>query len=225
MPSTVEDSTTKDGDWFVSEIHARSITPMPSEEKMRVYDEWAPRYDEECMKLSKNFGLIKDRLVALVRERETVNKDVRLLDAGCGTGGPAELYTPALNASGINVHKIGIDISSRMLEMAQAKGVYDQYMQADISKPLPSSLANVDVIVSVGVFLRGHCEAYCLGNILVCLKPKGYALFTVRKKTYEDDAEEYLKFIEQCGCEIVECKEIPQLGSKTCMLLTVQKKD
>lgn len=73
-----------------------------------------------------------------------------IADIGCGTGVVAE-------ALGVEASRIdGFDISAEMLDVARAKGVYQQLHEIDLTAPLGDCPRPYGAVVSAGTFTHGH---------------------------------------------------------------------
>ena len=127
-------------------------------EKIRgVYDEWAAAYDDDI----ETWGYEAPR-VAVNYLVGLADRDVRVLDAGCGTG----LVGKALAAAGFQ-HVVGIDFSADSLELARATGTYDAVQQVDLTR-LPTDMADAEfgALVCVGVMsylpdIEATCREFC----------------------------------------------------------------
>ena len=94
------------------------------------------------------------RLIAASLESLTVElgrRDLRVLDAGCGTGeqtlGLAKAY-PELDVTGIDITKASLDFARNL---GVQHGIEARFEHHDLSRPLPESLGTFDVITSIGV--------------------------------------------------------------------------
>ena len=137
------------------------LTPGQSSEA--IYDEWASDYE---LDLNDEYGYIApqlgvDALVAVLPDR-----NARVMDFGCGTG----LVGAELHGRGFT-RVDGSDYSAGMLEVATKKGVYEQLIRCNLTKPLSLEDAVYDAGVSVGMFGNGHVTASAIPALLRVLKP------------------------------------------------------
>jgi len=80
-----------------------------------LYNNWSTTYDKE---ITENYYATPDR-VALILKKLIVNKKIKVLDYGCGTG----LSGVAISKAGFdNIN--GVDPSEKMLEQAKKRKEY-----------------------------------------------------------------------------------------------------
>lgn len=68
------------------------------------------------------------------------------LDLGCGTGLAGEQFSPCCK------RMIGVDISQKMLTVAEGKNLYDKLIKSDITNYLSTAQDSPDLIVAADVF-------------------------------------------------------------------------
>jgi SAM-dependent methyltransferase len=99
-----------------------------------------------------------------------------ILDVGSGR-------RPALNAAQRREHGryTGLDISKAELELAPP-GSYDDYVVADVTKPVPALEASFDLVISWQVFEHVRPLDRAVANLQAYLRPDGHlvALFSGR---------------------------------------------
>jgi predicted TPR repeat methyltransferase len=94
------------------------------------------------------------------------------LDLGCGTGLVGALLRPVVE------RLEGVDLSGRMLERAQVRGVYDALSQDDVADHLEATAERHDLVVAADVFIYiGDLEPVFAGVARV-LEPAGRFAFT-----------------------------------------------
>ena len=129
------------------------------DDNRRHYDDWAETYDT-------GFGaatgyVVPTHIAALYRE---ASRDAApVLDVGAGTG----LLGRALG--GLTVD--GIDISPAMLARAEAKGVYRDLIEADLTAALPLPDAAYAGVISAGTFTHGHVGPDAFEELLRVARP------------------------------------------------------
>ena len=104
-----------------------------------------------------------------------------VLDIGAGTG----LVAEKLRAAGISP-VIGCDISDEMLQVARAKGVYQDAVYGDVLAGLPFPNGSMQGVVSAGTFTLGHVGPQALEEVVRVLHPGGLAVVSVNAKHWAD---------------------------------------
>ena len=165
--------------------------------------------------------------------RPYLKADMDVLDLGCGTGLGAQLYRPYAKLL------TGVDISSKMLQKASEKNIYDELIVFDILQDWPFSHA-FDLIYSSDVFVYFGNLDPIIGSASSYLVHGGAIAFSVEK--LEDNSAGYRLFpsgryahaptyigkcLKQHGLEPIEENETvirKQSGEEVKGLLIVAKK-
>lgn len=147
------------------------------EETQAIYSEWASSYDGDM----KNWAYATPARLAMALRRANANVDKAVLDFGCGTG----LCGMALKAAGFDVVD-GTDISSAMLQKAEARGVYRQVWKSE-----PGSLGHIHpgdypIIAACGVVSLGAAPPETLDMLVGALAPGGLLGFSFNEATMRD---------------------------------------
>ena len=134
-----------------------------------LYNKWSTTYDKE---ITENYYATPDR-VALILKKLIINKKIKILDYGCGTG----LSGAAISKAGFdNVN--GVDPSKKMLEQAKKKRVYRSIIKLDLDTPTPIKLGDYSVITAVGVMGPGAAPINLFDEIMSLLDPGGIFIFS-----------------------------------------------
>ena len=142
-----------------------------TEELRAAYDEWADAYDAQIV---DDYGYRGHELV-VAAVRPHLADDARLLDAGAGSG------TVGLAARVAGFTSIdAVDLSTRMLEKARARGIYGDVRVGVLGEALDYETDSYDGVLSSGVFTPGHAPATCLDELVRIVKPGGLICFTLR---------------------------------------------
>lgn len=189
---------------YLDRVFAASST----EESRRLYDEWAATYDSDMQK----HDFIAPRLVAegvarglklnhLHQDSSQILKDLRIVDAGCGTGTVGNELAK-MGVEGID----GLDISEGMLNVARKSGAYKDLKIADLTKKLELEDGEYDALVCCGTFTHGHLGPEPLAEFVRIVKSGGVVVATVLESHWvEKGFEAETERLAKSGvCDIVE---------------------
>jgi predicted TPR repeat methyltransferase len=138
-----------------------------------LFDQYAPRFDRALGDLGYRApALLRDAVVAEANGRRFGT----MLDLGCGTGLAGAAFRPHVD------RLVGVDLSSKMIEEARGKAIYDALTVGDIAQFLSRQHAagsSADLIIAADVFAYiGDVGAVCAAVARV-LAPGGLFGFTV----------------------------------------------
>lgn len=159
---------------------ARSYGNLDIQDMTKLYDDWASTYDKDVMEGEEYKGppIIAETIFKHLQPRQIVNgaisPDVKILDAGCGTG-LVGIYLAKLGAKQID----GIDLSPGMLDIARKTGTYDKLEPADLTNPIQFETGTYDVTSCVGTFTAGHVGPQCFDELVRVTKNGGLVVATV----------------------------------------------
>jgi len=109
-------------------------------------------------------------------------KDMKILDAGAGTGGIGEM----LKVRGYtNVD--ALDISREMLNLAAAKNLYKRLICAPLTEAYMKEIetAEYDVVLCAGTIVYGQVKPGALEQCARFVKPGGLFIFSIRVDSYD----------------------------------------
>jgi len=161
-----------------------------SAELAAVYDRWSDSYDEYMDGVGYRHPAICVALLA----RHVPPGNVRVLDAGVGTGSVGELLA-IVGYTAID----GIDISQGMLDKAAEKGLYADLRVADMNQPLDLISDRYRAVISSGVFTTGHVGSEGVGQLLAVCETGGHLVITVKVGVWQDDIQPYLHVLARDG--------------------------
>ena len=149
-----------------------------TKEIMKYYDEWSKenKYDKDM----EDWNYTGPKETVAVLKKYALNKDIKILDAGCGTG----LVGIELKKYGFS-NIDGVDLSRKLLNLVP-KEYYNELKQADLNKPLKTENNIYDVVMCVGTFTFGHVKAPALDEFIRIVKNKGLICFTINEGIYEE---------------------------------------
>ena len=145
----------------------------------QLFDQYAPMFDNELVqKLQYNLPATFRELIKNRTNEKVANS---VLDIGCGTG----LLGKEIRSFCQRLE--GIDISKRMLEVAEQKNIYDKLTHKNIINFLSDRELNYDYFVAADVF------AYVgeLSEILGVIRRKTQGQVTIIFSTEHNETHEY----------------------------------
>ena len=160
-------------------IHDRVLNAENLEELMAAYDEWAAKYDDDLL---GEMGYVAPIIASNLLKDSLVDKEARILDAGCGTG----IVGGILQEHGYR-HIEGLDYSPTMLAQAEAKDIYQALHRGDLTNALEIDDHIYDAIISVGTFTCGHVGPAAFDELVRITRPGGYLCFTVREQAWDEE--------------------------------------
>lgn len=188
------------------------------EELMDAYKDWATDYDADTVGA---FGYVAHVESAKALDQVLNDKNVRILDAGAGTG-----------LVGEELQKMGytdldaLDYSKEMLDEAGKKGIYKGLIQADMSRPLKMGDNEYDAVVCTGTFTFGHVDADAFDELVRITRPGGMICFTIREGAYEEYGyrQRMIELEQKKAWELLSMVETDYLKKEgvTCKLCTYQ---
>jgi len=149
----------------------------------RTFDQFADSFDQVLQKLEYRAPQLLVDLIARVAGPGQGTLDV--LDAGCGTG----LCGVLLKAWAHRL--VGVDLSSKMLEKARLREVYDHLVAGELTAYLSTYPAAYDLVIAADTLCYFGDLTTVVAAGAVCLRPTGLLGFTVEKATESDAPDGY----------------------------------
>eukprot|EP01024_Parvocaulis_polyphysoides_P061057 TRINITY_DN6723_c0_g3_i1.p1 TRINITY_DN6723_c0_g3~~TRINITY_DN6723_c0_g3_i1.p1 ORF type:complete len:283 (-),score=53.58 TRINITY_DN6723_c0_g3_i1:421-1269(-) len=147
-----------------------------------LYDEWAETYESDSL---IKLGFASPSVCAQEVLNVISGSGSRILDVGCGTGLLADFITE----KGVQASFIGMDMSTKMLDIAAKKGSYEQLIRQDICNcPWPVDAASVDACMCNGVLIYVD-DPDCLDEFVRVTRVGGYVVLMFRHDGYPVFAE------------------------------------
>lgn len=141
------------------------------------YDEWSESYDDS---VCGNGYIVPERCAKALADIAD-DKSEPMLDFGCGTG----ISGDQLAKEGFSAID-GCDISKRMLEVAERKGIYRKLWQIDADENLPFRSGQYRHIAAVGVISVGAAPISTLDTLMNLLPSGGTLTFSYNDHTLQD---------------------------------------
>ena len=143
---------------------------------MKYYEVWGDKYDRDMVE----WNYTGPRETVKLFKKYSKNKDIKILDAGCGTG----LVGIELKKNGYtNID--GADLSKKLLDLIPSD-LYKKLEQIDLNKTLNKKNNIYDAALCVGTFTFGHVKPQALDELIRVIKNKGLICFTVNEGIYEE---------------------------------------
>ncbi len=155
----------------------RAYALQTDDESRALYRDWAETYDNTML---QGLNYQSPALVAELLAQHLPDRQAQILDIGCGTG----LGGQALAGHGFQCID-GLDVSPEMMQVAGRRGVYRQFLTADLNAPLPLADSSQDAMSCCGTFTHGHVDAKCLDELFRVLRPGAPFAFTVKLEVWE----------------------------------------
>jgi len=145
------------------------------ENRIRFYDEWSEKYEDDLLSEIGNYNGHSKCVEAFLELN--LDRSVSILDLACGTG----LLGAEVSKHGYE-NLDGLDASEQMLNQARKKSIFKERIYGALDGPdsLPLVDDIYDVVMSSNGFAPGQIYPESLSEILRILKPGGYLLFTMR---------------------------------------------
>ena len=146
-----------------------------TEEIMKYYDEWGNSYDQDMV----DWNYTAPKETVNVFKKYAPNKNIVILDAGCGTG----LVGIELKKNNyINID--GLDLSKKLLDLIP-KGCYSNLSITNLNESINVNNNFYDAVLCVGTFTFGHVKPHALDEFIRITKNRGLIGFTINEGIYE----------------------------------------
>ena len=154
----------------------------------RFYAVWAENYEKDT--LDWHYAAPANALYLLERCHSphlTFNnsdRQIEIMDAGCGTGLLGEL----LSAAGYQ-HFDGFDLSSDMVAIAEQRSIYRSLAgNVDLNQPVRDNWRQAyDCTICIGVFTPGHVAPEALSRLIDMTRPGGAIIVSTRVAYYQSE--------------------------------------
>ena len=149
-----------------------------TDEVMKYYDDWGleNKYDQDMV----DWKYSGPKETVEVFKKYAKNKDIKIFDAGCGTG----LVGTELKKFGYKYYD-GADLSQKLLNLVP-KNLYQKLSKVDLNKEIEIKDDAYDAVMCVGTFTFGHVKPNALSEFVRITKNKGLICFTINEGIYEE---------------------------------------
>ena len=118
-------------------------TPFPY--LLRLFDSYAPSFDQHLVE-TLNY-VVPEKLLEAVLAASPGAAALDVIDLGCGTGLVGEQFR------GVAGRLTGVDVSARMIQLAQRRNIYDQLVVGDYVHYLSARHEPCDLVLAADVFI------------------------------------------------------------------------
>ena len=139
------------------------------------YNVWASEYETDLRAL----GFSGPRAGAETLANYVTDKEVKILDAGAGTG----MVGKELARLGFE-HITALDLSPGMLMEAKKESVYEELKVGDLGKPLEFETGRFAGTTCIGTLTFGHAPPESLDELVRVTKTGGIVVFSMRTDYY-----------------------------------------
>ena len=150
----------------------------PAKYMRGLFDGFSHHYDDTMLNKLDYRGHLHVRAMAERVRAQMKPPPWRILDLGCGTGLVGEAFRDFAQGSELD----GIDISPRMLEEANARGIYANLILGDLETVLAEPGALYDLIVSADTMTYFGDLSRAIAGVAGRLKPGGVYVFASEAK-------------------------------------------
>ena len=149
-----------------------------TEEVMKYYDDWGEgnKYDKDMV----DWNYTGPKETSEVFNKHQKNKDIKIYDAGCGTG----LVGIELKKYGFS-NFYGADLSQKLLDLVP-KGLYKKLEKVDLNQKINLQDSSFEAVMCVGTFTFGHVKPPALDEFIRITKNKGLICFTINEGIHEE---------------------------------------
>ena len=149
-----------------------------TKELLKYYQDWTcnNKYNKDMV----DWNYTAPQETVKVLKKYALNKNFKILDAGCGTG----LVGIELKKYGYSNIE-GIDFSQNMLDLVP-QSVYKKIEKIDLNNTLEFKDNTYDVVMCVGTFTYGHVKPHALDELIRITRSKGLICFTINEGIYEE---------------------------------------
>jgi predicted TPR repeat methyltransferase len=179
----------------LARLDAGETTPaMTPTYVRRLFDQYAARYDAALTEHLAYRGpaLLRDASDLVLRAAGRPMRFGAILDLGCGTGLAGAVFCPFAD------RLVGVDLSPAMVARAEARGIYDRLVTADLVDALAQEAADAakydakyDLAIAADVFVYVNDLAPIVDGVAYVLAPNSLFAFTV--ETYAGDGVKLLR--------------------------------
>lgn len=158
---------------LLASLTARTTERAPSQYIEKLFDDYANKFDAHLVNDLK-YRTPKELISLLQQTVDFPAGGWDVLDLGCGTG------LAGLEISPYTRRLVGVDLSSKMLEIAQSRNVYHRLEHSDLLPMMQAEeSSSYDVVIAADVFVYLGVLDGIVSEVKRLLRPGGFFIFTV----------------------------------------------
>jgi predicted TPR repeat methyltransferase len=163
--------------FLVASLSGGHVDTAPADYVTELFDSYASSFEAHLVKALDY--KVPEQLAELVRaDGHVAQRAWHVVDLGCGSGLGGVAFR------GFARHLVGSDLSPRMIEVARARGVYDELHVEDLTATLRRA-TDVDLVVAADVFIYVGALDEAFGVASAALRAGG--LFAFSTESCEGD--------------------------------------
>ncbi|MCX7102500.1 MAG: tetratricopeptide repeat protein [Methylobacter sp.] len=167
-------------------LAAYTNTNMPSRASnayvRETFDGFAASFDGVLKRLEYQAPFLVHKALG---QLDLNSKEWNVLDIGCGTGLCGALIRPMVG------NLVGVDLSSKMLERAKAREIYDELIEAELTEFCSKAQSTYNAITCVDTFCYFGDLTDAMKAAGTALIPNGWFIFTLEKLVIDDATENF----------------------------------
>jgi len=141
------------------------------------YKKWSNSYDQDMRDWDYAYPV---QLKKILKENLKLKKNIKILDAGCGTGYVAKVL---IELKFKNI--VGIDFSQAMLEIAKRKKIYSKLICQSLNDTIKLRTNQFELVVCTGVLTSGHVGPSSIQELIRVVKPQGYFVCSIAESIFK----------------------------------------
>ena len=160
-------------------VHKVPLHTLKSTDEVRdLYNDWSQNDQYNQDMIDWEYSGPKEVVSAFLPH--AINKGIKILDAGCGSG----LVGEELSKEAYSIIH-GADIAAKLMNSIPA-GIYQELHNIDLNKPINFTDDFFDAVLCVGTFTFGHVKAKALSEFTRIVKSGGIIGFTINEGVFLD---------------------------------------
>ena len=162
----------------VAALSGETTAAAPLQHVEQIFDELSENFENHLEQLGYHAPEIFKSMIAALAGNN-VHFD-HAIDLGCGTGLSGMQFRPMVT------HLTGLDLSQKMVDLARAKGIYDELSKDDLCHFLELSQQQFDLFIATDVFPYIGDLSSVFKMVGLHARPDSYFLFSTEMALEQD---------------------------------------